>query len=378
MFWIAAAILTGITCLALLASLRSTAPVVGDHDSDFYKAQIVEIDRQLSLTLIGEKEASSAKTEAARRLLAVSLPENLSLSKISGISLKTRKLAAAVTLLVVPAVALPLYGFMGSPSMPSFALADRTDRAEGGVSDQTATDPNTVDINRAVQQIEAHLLRNPDDGRGYEVVGPVYMRLGRHADAARAFETVLRLLGPTAERHFNLGEALVYEAGGTVSARASAAFSSVLALDSDHLKAQFFLALGAQQEGNFLRARTLLSSIREHVPEGDLKIEIDRQLQSLETAPKIAPSGGEGLAAFSQAQQEVAIRGMVDGLAARLAAAGGSAEDWARLVRALSVLKETGRAEAILAEARVKFADKPEQLKQIEQAFQLEIRQVQP
>ena len=59
-----------------------------------------------------------------------------------------------------------------------------------------------------VGQVEAHLEQNPEDGRGWEVVGPVYMRLGRYDDAVKARRNALRLLGPTAEREADLGEAL--------------------------------------------------------------------------------------------------------------------------------------------------------------------------
>jgi cytochrome c-type biogenesis protein CcmH len=50
------------------------------------------------------------------------------------------------------------------------------------------------------------------------------------------------------------------------------------------------------------------------------------------------------------------VRGMVEGLAARLASQGGPAEDWARLISALGVLGENDRALAILSEAEQVFA----------------------
>ena len=59
-----------------------------------------------------------------------------------------------------------------------------------------------------VARVEAHLEQNPEDGRGWEVVGPVYMRLGRYDDAVKARRNTLRLLGPTAGREADLGEAL--------------------------------------------------------------------------------------------------------------------------------------------------------------------------
>ena len=58
-------------------------------------------------------------------------------------------------------------------------------------------------------QVEAHLESNPDDGRGWEVVAPVYLRLGRFEDAVKARRNALRLIGANADREADLGEALI-------------------------------------------------------------------------------------------------------------------------------------------------------------------------
>ena len=57
----------------------------------------------------------------------------------------------------------------------------------------------------------------------------------------------------------------------------------------------------------------------------------------------------------NEGRQEM-IRGMVDGLLARLAENGGPPEDWARLIGALGVLGQTERAQAIWGEAQGTFA----------------------
>ena len=58
-------------------------------------------------------------------------------------------------------------------------------------------------------QVEAHLEKNPDDGRGWEVVAPVYLRLGRFEDAVKARRNALRFNGANADREADLGEALM-------------------------------------------------------------------------------------------------------------------------------------------------------------------------
>jgi cytochrome c-type biogenesis protein CcmH len=244
----------------------------------------------------------------------------------------------------------------GTPDMPSFPLASR--------EMPRPSDGQGGDVTAAVQQIETHLAKNPEDGRGHEVIGPVYLRLGRHADAVRAFSAAIRLLGATADRQANLGEAHVYAANGVVTNEARAAFDAAMALDKAHVKTRFFLALGAQQEGDKARAIALLSGLRNDLPEGELKAEIGKQLAELGAVP----SGGEAIAALPRDDQLAAIRSMVEGLAQRLASAGGTAEDWARLIRALAVLNETDRAKLILSEARQKFAAQPDDLKRIEEA----------
>ena len=43
-------------------------------------------------------------------------------------------------------------------------------------------------------RVEKHLAAQPEDGRGWEVIAPVYLRLTRGADAAHAYERVISML----------------------------------------------------------------------------------------------------------------------------------------------------------------------------------------
>jgi cytochrome c-type biogenesis protein CcmH len=353
-FWIAAAALMGLTCLALLLALGRSVDAADDHDRRFYEAQVREIDRQFSLNLIGENEAEAARTEAARRLLAVS--REGAVQFVDGGS--GRRIAALAVLVLVPAITLPLYAFRGTPDLPSFPLASRQQEAPRA--------SETPDIAAALQQIETHLAKNPEDGRGHEVVAPVYMRTGRYAEAARAYGAAIRILGPTAGRQANLGEALVFANEGVVSAEARTAFEAAVAAEPKQVKGRFFLALAAQQEGDQAKAIALLTALRDDLPDGDFKSEIGRQLAAMGVMPK----DGDVIAALPPDGQMAAIRSMVEGLAQRLATSGGTADEWARLIRALTVLKETDRARTILGEARQKFAGQQDDLKRIEAAGQ--------
>ena len=57
-------------------------------------------------------------------------------------------------------------------------------------------------------QVEAHLEKNPTDGRGWNVLAPVLARLGRYDEAIRAYRNSITYNGDSAERRSDLGEAL--------------------------------------------------------------------------------------------------------------------------------------------------------------------------
>src|SRR5215468_10294439 len=124
-----------------------------------------------------------------------------------------RRAVAIVALVLLPLGATGLYLALGSPLLPDQPLAPRLAAARGDQS-----------VDTLIAQVEAHLERNPEDGRGWEVIAPVYLRLGRFDDAVKARRNALRLNGTSAEREAAFGEALVFAANGVVTAEAKAAF----------------------------------------------------------------------------------------------------------------------------------------------------------
>ena len=75
---------------------------------------------------------------------------------------------------------------------------------------------------------------------------------------------------------------------------------------------------------------------------------------------------GAKIAALPEADRMSAIRGMVEGLAARLAQNGQDIEGWLRLVRSYTVLHEPDKARAALLEAKRSLAGDPSAIARIE------------
>jgi cytochrome c-type biogenesis protein CcmH len=84
----------------------------------------------------------------------------------------------------------------------------------------------------------------------------------------------------------------------------------------------------------------------------------------------------EGRPALAQNPQQMAmIRGMVEGLAARLKSNPDDAEGWVRLVRAYAVLGETKSRDEAYAAARARYAKAPQILDKLDEAARAEAMQ---
>ena len=104
--------------------------------------------------------------------------------------MRYRRRIAAIALLLLPVGAGGLYLRLGSPELAS---------APGGA--QRAASPNQQNsVEELIAKVEAHLARNPKDGRGWEVLAPVYMQLGRYSDSVNAWRSALQFLGESADR----------------------------------------------------------------------------------------------------------------------------------------------------------------------------------
>ena len=351
-------ILAGMTAAAVLALLwpvsrRATQGTTESGDvateAGFYEDQLAEIERDLARGLIAPEEAEAARTEAARRLLRANRTATSGDEPaLAEPRLRQRRAASAFALSTIPLVALLAYGLYGSPNLPAQTAADRQ-----------ALQSGDRDLLKAIGQIEAKLASDPSDARGWTVLAPVYMRMGRFADAAHAYESVARLKGETPEVLANWGEALVAAGNGTVPPEARAVFARALMLDDKAAKPRFYLARAAEQAGDTGEAIRQLEALEAASSADAPWLGLVREnLARLKNEP--APATGAPAAPAKDGpptDREAAIRAMVDGLDQRLANGSGSPDEWLRLVRSRMVLGERERALAALDRARTALKD---------------------
>jgi cytochrome c-type biogenesis protein CcmH len=258
---------------------------------------------------------------------------------------------AIAALVALPLGAASIYLALGSPSLPDQPLAARN-------PDQS--------IESLVSQVEAHLARNPNDGRGWELIATVYMRLGRFDDAVKARRNALTFNGESSERQEGLGEALVAAANNVVTAEAKSAFELAVALDGENVKARYFLGVAAEQDGRPSDAAAIWRAMLAGAPADAPWVEFVRgELARVEGGPN--EKDAAAATDLSDEQRAAMIRSMVERLADRLHRDGADLEGWLQLVRSYMVLGEREKAQAAAGDARRAFARDPEKLRQIDE-----------
>jgi cytochrome c-type biogenesis protein CcmH len=360
--WCIFALMTAAAIFAVMWPLGHYAQKTGGgSDIVVYKDQLQEIDRDRSSGLIGESEAEAARLEVSRRLLAAAETQPPAPSPVATQrSLRRRRAAVVAALVILPFGAPGLYVALGSPNIPGEPAFARAQAPQGNQP-----------IDKLVGQVEAHLAHNPNDGVGWEVLAPVYLRLGRFDDAVAARKKAIALNGDTAARETDLGEAEVAAANGVVTADAKAAFEGAVARDPHDAKAHYFLGLAAEQDGKSDEAAAKWRALLADAPAGAPWVGFVREALARVTATSVAAPGPNAndiaaAANMSEQQRNEAVGRMVAGLADRLHENGADLEGWLRLVRAYAVLGDRDKAKSAAADARRALADHPDEVKRID------------
>jgi cytochrome c-type biogenesis protein CcmH len=360
-FWIVIGLLTIIASLAIILPLSvSRREVAGarEHDLEVYRDQLAEIERDAQRGLIGKDEAAQARAEIGRRILKLDTNDGIG-GHVPRDNALVRGLAMAAVV-AVPLMSWGLYSAIGSPDMPGQPLAERL-----------AKDPASSTIDELVARAEAHLRANPEDGRGWDVVAPIYLRLDRAGEAATAFRNAIRLLGDSGPRWTGLGEALMAGSGGVVTTDAAAAFERAAALDPADPRPKFFLATAKAQEGDLEAAASDLRALLDTLPaESPWRPVVQQTLaqataeaerRGTVSAPGPSSEDMKAAAELSDDERADMIQVMVARLDERLRENPQDAEGWQRLVRSYLVLDRRDDALDALRRGRTALGTDTEQ-----------------
>lgn len=340
-FWLFAICLTIAATLVVLLPLTRgrIAAVSADHnDLEVYRDQMREIDADAGRGMIDPQSAQQARLEIARRLLRA---EKLAADSDAQLMSKSswQRIVALAAVLSVPLISWGVYSVYGSPDLPSLPLSARL-----------TANPERNSVEELIARAERHLAEQPQDGRGWDVLAPIYLRLGRSNDSVNAYRTAIRLQGENYLRVIGLGEALSMAAGGTITSEAQKLFEKAATLEPNDVRPQYFLARGMIQDGHKDEAAAMLQGFLDKAPadapwRGQLADAI-AQIKGNDVTPQKGPSADEieAAAKLSDTDRTAMIENMVAGLNEKLKADPNDVDGWKRLVRSYVIMKRDNDA----------------------------------
>ncbi|MBB2687903.1 UNVERIFIED_ORG: cytochrome c-type biogenesis protein CcmH [Rhizobium etli] len=359
LFWILVAVLTAAVAVILLYPLLRGAKAAENSragEAAVYRDQLRELDRDLAGGLITAEEADYARAEIGRRLIAVSAGEPEGTPKPA----RHHRVTEAFVLLILPVLGLCLYVTMGRPGLPSQPLEARLENPGN-------------DVAVLIAKAERHLAENPDDGKGWDVLAPIYVRTMRLNDAEVAYRNAIRLLGPSPIRLDGLAETLIAVSEGVVTEEARQALEQSLTLEPNNPRARFYIALSMEQAGRADEARRAFEALAQQSPADApwLPLVNEHIAKNGGAAAQPSAAGGpmlEDVAAaenMSAGDRQQMIRGMVESLDAKLSAEPNNFEGWMRLVRSYAVMNDKDRAADALKRGLAAFPPPGEQGRQL-------------
>ncbi|WIY53687.1 c-type cytochrome biogenesis protein CcmI [Devosia sp. YIM 151766] len=322
-FWAIAIAITVIACAALFYAaagrvVNASGPELADPNNHF-RLLLAGIEADLASGKLDEEQANVAKGELAREMLRTKGDA----PKSPPGELGHGTLLAGLG--VIAAISLGLYAVLGSPELPTHPLAQRPEIAAQSIS-----------LEDAIAQIEERLAAVPNDLRGWTVIAPAYVELGRYADAANAYRQAITLSEPSAELQTSLAEALLLDAGEAGSGEALDLLRQAAASDPSHIRSRLYLAAESMRIEDYGNAADYWRAAID-LANGD-----EAWLPAAQQGLAVAEADGVDDTAEQQAEM---IRAMVGSLAERLASDGGDVEEWTQLVQSYLVLGEQDNAQ---------------------------------
>ncbi len=259
------------------------------------------------------------------------------------------------------------------------------------------------DVEALVKRVEKRVADNPNDADGWRMLGWSYFNVGRYKDAVSSYRRAVDLQKDNPTLKALLGEAMVSEAGDTVTDAALATFEEVLAINPNDERARFFKGVAKVQKGDNQGAldewlalykiapadAEWTSDLRKRIEETAKQAGIDVSARLAEAKPSSgataaadsaaahpgeAATAGPNVADIENAKQlkpedrQNMAAGMVERLASRLESSPKDPDGWIMLIRSRMVMKDAEKARATLEKAKTVFAEEPETQKRIAQA----------
>lgn len=249
LFWMisAAMIVAALAVLAptLLRQHRASKDATERFNVEIAREHLAELVKQKDAGDLSDEEFAQAKQDL-ELALAQDLEGTAAVQPTSSAS--GGRIALIIAALLIPLITVPTYFKIGSPDL--IENAGNGDGATAGHGSNGEV-PAIADL---VEKLRTRMDADPDNAEGWFLLGRTYMRLQNYAEAAHAFEQVVRLLPEETAGLLSLADAITMRDDRRVGPRAMELLEKALQLDPDSVTAMWLLGNAAADTGDNAKA----------------------------------------------------------------------------------------------------------------------------
>lgn len=254
-FWVVAALLMAAALLFVLPPLifgASNKDVIERNtlNISIYRDQLDDLERDLKNDVITTEQYEQGRVELERRMLE-DVPDTHGENLHAHPTQKKGTLAAVIVGIAVPAFAIGIYQWLGTPS----AISPQDNLAATTGAAATTPDGMADQINAMVTQLAQRLEENPADAEGWAMLGRSYLVLERLDDAVAAYEKAVALSNNNPNLLVDYADALAMAGGEqSLEGRPMELIEQALSLDPNNQKALWLAGTAAYEKAEFKQA----------------------------------------------------------------------------------------------------------------------------
>jgi cytochrome c-type biogenesis protein CcmH len=220
-----------------------------DLNAAVYRDQLRELERDRAAGTLSEPAFVQSSQELQRRALDDTAADA---SAAPAASWQTPKRLIAGTAIIVPLTAALLYAWLGNPD----------------ATQQPANRPQVTaaQIDDMVAGLAARLEQNPDDPKGWAMLGRSYKALGRFELAEKAFSHVGPLLDQDANLLADYAEVLARQAEGNFEGKPREALNKALKIEPDNPQVLALAGVAAYQRQAYNEAADYWERLKAALP----------------------------------------------------------------------------------------------------------------
>ncbi len=247
-FWMLVALMTVVALLFVIPPmLRNREQQVVDRNqlnTEVIKDQLAELRTDLETGKLDQDAYDAASRDLKRELL-----DDLDQNAAGGVDTRSGRWAAVLLLVLVPALALPLYQMLGTPQLIERLAAgpSGTQRAETGHEGQMSMD-------KMVEKLAERMRTDPDNAEGWVMLGRSYAAMDRYQDAAVAYGKAYQLVGDNPRLMTDYADILATANQGVFTDQAGELLQKSLAINPEDVKTLWLAGHFDFQRGNYSRA----------------------------------------------------------------------------------------------------------------------------